>query len=324
MTADFRVPRGYAKVDWPFLKRYEDGSSPSYPIYPAKFLPVAFEDKVNNDPIVLLPGTWVGRLDRSTHSALDASFLGNGDLVPACPNDYTITYTSLDVDADNGGVGYSTPDIDEDSDTAVAATGASTATVVAVKPLGVTLRPMYANWLNDKYVNYKRDLIGSWKSRGFVARIPCITANEAAIRVGDVVMLDNASSPTWNPTDNTANIPGRLKRLSGATLANVYEWIVGRCVEKVHLGKQDSASAGQTLRAAIGTGAPRTLTNFDSDYLYPDDDRENWREASKIIDNPGIGLGPSEATLGREPQLLYARADSSGDFWAIDIEVNVV
>lgn len=323
---DFRIPRGYAKVDWPFAKRFEDGSSPSYPIHPATFLPVAFEDKVADDPIVLIPGTWVGRLDRDTHSALvTKGFFSNGALVPACPNAYTIEYTALDVSEANGGMGYATRDIDVDSDTAVAAAGTSSSTVAAVKPLGVVLRPLYAYWLSEDYENYNRDLIASWKSRGFIARIPCVTANEAAIRVGDLVMLDDTASPNWDPTAPADSVPGRLKRLDGATLnATLLPYVVGRCVDKVILGKQDSTSAGQTLRAAIGTAAPRTLTNIDTDYLYPDDDREGWRVASKVLDQPGMGLGPSEATLGRDPYLLYARADSSGYFYAIDIEVNVM
>jgi len=314
----YRVPRGYSRTDWPWQPRFEhDGTTPSYAVRPAKFLPVAAEDQVHDDPIVLIPGTFVGRLDLDQHSALDASFLTGGPLVPACPVAYTVTYSALDLATSAYG---GTPDIDEDEDTVVAATGASTATVAATRPLWVTLKPHYAGWLEDRHTNYVRQLFETGKSKLLIARIPAITANEKLIRVGDKVMLDNTTSPTWDPYAATPSTVGRLKRFDGAAVA-LTEYVVGKCVNKTRLARQSSASEGQTLRAAIGTSAPRTLTNINqtAEYLWPAG--EQFEMDSKIETAKGLGLGPSSETLGRPPELLYARADASGDFWALDIEI---
>lgn len=318
---EYRIPREMTRVEYPFKKLHDPGYSPSYPIHPAAFLPVHSRDNVHDDPIVLPPGTWVGRLDRTQHSALWADWGGAGALVPACPAAYLMGYTALDVEASGG---FATPDIDVNPDTPVAAAGNSTTTVAAVKPLGVLMKPLYAGWLSTKYENYKRDLIASWRSRHVAVTIPAITTNEKAIQIGDVVILDTTGSPVWKPTDPANCVAGRIKRLAGETLtAALSEYRVGRCIGKTLLGKQASTSAGQSLRAAIGTAAPRTLTNFDPDYKFPDGDEQAWREAALIETPDGLGLGASSATLGREPHLLFATADASGYFWSLDIEVSV-
>lgn len=311
-----RIPRGHEAVRWPFLKVFEPGHSPSYKCYAARFLPIAAVDRVHEDPYVLLPGTFVGRLDNTVHAAVDSSFRDRGDIVPACPNAYTVTYSAYDVE-------FGTPDLDADKDTVVTAAGASTATVAATLPLGIVMGPIYASWMVERYTNYQRNLISGWKSRDCIVRIPCITANEKLVKLNDQVMLDDTASPSYNPQDLANSLPGRIMTWDG-TLANT-PYIVGKCVGKHLLGKQVTPTAGQTLQAAL-VGAPRAPANFDLDYQYDGvsiDFADEWRAALNAVTPLNSGLAGGQQTLGRSGDLLYARADGSGDFWAIDIEVNI-
>lgn len=319
--ADFRTPRGYGRVDWPFLTRFENGTTPSYPLRPALFLPVWIEDKVQSDPVVLPPGTFVGRLNARDHSSLNAAFTAEGYLAPACPVAYQVTYSALDV-ADAVDTGSGTPSMDGDGTTLVTVAGDSTATIL-VKPCGITARPYYAGWLSSRYQNYDPYMFQTWISGLHIVRIPAMTTNEAAIEAGDLVMLDDTASPKWAGSAGTLGTPGRLQAFNGGSYGNDQEFVVGRCVNKVQIGKQASTSAGQSLRTAIGTSAPRTLTNINttSTYLWPTG--ENFQVQAKVEGVPGMQLSATSATLGRPAELLWARADASGNFWALDILLRV-
>jgi len=274
-----------------------------------------------DDAITLLPGTFVGRLSPSTHSALDSSFTDGRWLTPACPAAYLVSYSALDLASDffNG-----TPDLDVDADTAVAAAGNTDATVAATTPVGVITHPFYAGWIPGTYENYDIQLNAAWMSGGAIFRMPALTANEKLIEPGDVVMLDDTSTPDYDPIAllaTGASTPGRIMVFDD-TVANV-KFKVGRCVNKIRLGRQASYVANQSLRTAIGTGAPRTLTNLNSTtaYLWPTG--ENFEPQSKVEVVPGTGLSASSQTMGRPSELLFALPDSNGDYWALDIELAV-
>lgn len=320
---DFRTPRGHSRVDWPFMTRFENGTTPSYPLRPAVFLPVWAVDRLANDPYVLPPGTFVGRLNDADHSGLDASFLTGGPLVPACPVAYTVTYGANDL-TDAVDTGIWTPDLDADASTAVTAAGASSTTVAAVKPLGIIARPYYAGYLSSRYENYDPYMYQTWISGLHIVRIPVMTAAEAAVEAGDLVKLSDNASPDWDPGSLSASTstPGRVHAWDSGALADV-EYVVGRCVNKVLLGKQSSITAGQSLRTAIGTAAPRTLTNLDTTetYLWPSS--EPYKINSKTEGVPGLGLSATSATMGRSAEELWAYPDASGIYYALDILLRV-
>lgn len=315
----FRTPRGLNKWSFPYMAAFENSQTPSYPIKPALFLPVYAVDKNRNDPIVLPPGTFVGTLNARDHSALDSTFTDGGYIAPACGVAYVLTYGANDLeDAIDDNTG--TPDIDVNASTIVAAAGDSTATLI-VKPLGVIGKPMYAGWLKDRWDNYNPDLFQGWISKDIIIRIPCITANEKLIEAGDLVKLDDTASPKWNPGDLTATA-GRLMAFDGGSYANDHEYVVGRCTRKIHLGRQATPSAGTTLDSAIGASAPRTHgLDTTAAYLWPTE--TNFKVQSKAEGVPGHKLSATSETLGRPAELLYARSDSNGDFWAIDVKIEI-
>lgn len=322
-----RVPRGRGRTDWPFESRYENGTTPGYYLKPAKFLPVWYIDKLRNDAVVIPPGTFIGRLNQRDHTTVDSSFFTGGGsddpLAPACPLAYTVTYSASDI-TDAVDDGYYTADLDANATTAVTAAGASsTDTQAGVKPLGITYRPYYSNVMEDIYENWDPDLGQAWVSGLHVVRIPCLTTGEMAVEAGDLVKLNDTTSPSWNPGNLTSSTPGRVHAYDAGALGDM-EYVVGRCTNKVRLARQSSASAGQTLRAAIGTSAARgTYTNLNTTdtYLWPAN--ENFKVASKSEGVPGLQLSATSATVGRPAEMLWARADSNGDFWAIDILLRV-
>jgi len=320
---DFRTPRGYGKVDWPFLTRFQDGTTPSYAVRAASFLPVWAVDKVQDDPIVIPPGTFVGRLNETDNSGIDSTFIGNGDLAPACPVTYTVTYGSNDL-ADAIDTGTGTPDIDVDSSTIVTATGVGATSVGVVKPCGIAARPYYAGWIKDRYENYDPHLLQTWISGLHVVRIPAMSPGEWAVQAGDLVQLSTAATPDWNPGDlySATSTPGRVEAFDAGALADM-EYVVGRCVNKTRVARQSSYSAGQRLSTAIGTAAPRTLTNINTTdtYLWPTG--ENFKVQSKVEGVPGFQLSATSATMGRPSELMWAYPDANGDYWALDILLRV-
>jgi hypothetical protein len=289
--SNLRVPRGYAKFRTPYNESQE-GKRPTFQnVQAAHFLPVAKVDEHKHDPIVLLPGTFVGRLAADASGIPDA-YRASEPLVPACPLAYTVTYTAQDVDAD-GHWGGGTPDIDSaDGTDLVSAAGASVDTVPATKPLGVVYRPQYASWLKDRFTNYERNQFTmSWLAWGQNIEIPAMTTNEKLIRIGDLVCLDDTATPSYNPYGN----------------------VVGRCVGRHKIISQGTPSAGQTLTAARAAGnLDETTLNADLDYP----------ELKKVQTVPGLGLAGSGNT-GIPAYFDFATADANGDFYALEIEVRV-
>lgn len=318
-----RTARGYNKVDWPFLSRFTDGTTPSYPLRAAKFLPVWAVDKLHNDPITIPPGTFVGRLNSTDNSGIDSSFTAEGYLAPACPVTYTVVYGSNDLE-DAIDDGLWTPDIDADASTAVTATGAGATAVGVVKPCGITARPYYAGWLKDRFDNYDPHLLQTWISGLHVVRIPALSPKEWTVQAGDLVQMCSDATPIWNPGNLYAatSTPGRVEPFDAGALADM-EYVVGRCVNKLRIARQASYSAGQRLSTAIGSGAPRSPANINTTdaYLWPEG--ENFKVQSKVEGVPGLSLSSTSATLGRPSELLWAYPDGNGDYWALDILLRV-
>jgi hypothetical protein len=236
-----------------------------------------------------------------------------------------VTYSAYDeTTAETGG----TIDIDGDG-TTYASTGASTATIGPILPIGVVPQPLYASYLSSRYTNYSRNTeTVQFLVQNQAILIPAISAREQAIEIGDVVCLDDTASPTHNPLLTTGGIPGRLMPLSDTTTADVAalkakseyivgrcidrsEYIVGRCIDRFPIAKQSSTSQNQTYRAAL------LADNVDVDEVSKSWGFHSMRLVQTV---PGLGL-PGSGTLGVPGYLTFSTADASGYFWGLVIVV---
>jgi len=306
-----RTGRGYGKIHHPYQELYE-GVRPSIQgLRAANFLPIAMLDKLHDDdPIVLLPGTFVGRLNTAASAVSTASTYTNAEeaaraVVPACWGDYTVTYGTHDTD-------FVTDAIDSDPAASGATAGASTATVSDVKPIGVLTAPVYSNLLKTKYTNYSRDLMPSVLMGNYSIVIPAVTVNERAIEPGDIVRVDGngGTAATWIPTANSplANSPGRLVAWDGNTGSAGY--VVGRCVDKYRVGTI-AGTTNDTVASLIGAA---TVTNQNTD--------QQFNTLKKVQTVPGLGLSGS-GTQGIPAMFEHATIDGSGDFFALVIKVDL-
>jgi hypothetical protein len=306
-----RTGRGYGKIHHPYQELYE-GVRPSIQgLRAANFLPVAMLDKLHDDdPIVLLPGTFVGRLNTAASAVSTASTYTDAEeaaraVVPACWGDYTVTYGTHDTD-------FVTDAIDSDPTASGATAGASTATVSDVKPIGVLTAPVYSNLLKTKYTNYSRDLMPSVLMGNYSIVIPAVTVNERAIEPGDIVRVDGngGTAATWIPTANSplANSPGRLVAWDGNTGSAGY--VVGRCVDKYRVGTIGS-TLNATVKSKIGT---ETVSNQNAD--------QQFNTLKRVQTVPGLGLSGS-GTQGIPAMFEHATTDGNGDFFALVIKVDL-
>ncbi|MFQ5474936.1 MAG: hypothetical protein ACE5DM_03810 [Candidatus Nanoarchaeia archaeon] len=301
---------------------------------PAKFLPVAFVDKLHDDdPVVLLPGTWVGLLNTGTTFGVN-----NGTaqvtaeksaraLVPSSTNPYKVVYSSDDVT-------FGTPDLDSHASTAAGVSAAGTSTGVVnsfregVRPIGVVSAPVYSSSLTDKYNNYTRDLTPSLLCGNYNIVIPAITPNEKLIEPGDRVVIDTPTGADgtisydetglWSPQSvgsNGTNVVGRLRKVDyaevttgAAALQDQGEYIVGRCIHK--------------WTVARGTITEGTLLSADIDNLSGQDSNHGYTTLNRVQTVPGLGLAGS-ATKGIPAMFKHARADGQGYYYALEIRVDL-
>ena len=322
-----RTALGYGRVSWAYHELFE-GVRPSIPgLMPAEFLPVAALDESHEfDPVVLLPGTVVGRAGIAAIGSLPTTVNQYRPLVPACPVAYTLTYGTNDLATARFG---GTLDIDStDATTVVAATGVSSTTLGPIKPIGIVPQPVYSPLLPKRYNNYDRNMaVSPFLVQHQAILIPAITTAERLIEPGDKVTCDFTGSPTYNPGSLAASTPGRLQRMSAAATtaitaaseaeieeaAALSEWVVGRCIDKFPIASQASASAGQTYRAALAAG------NVDTASVS-----KLWGFSSmRLVQTvPGLGL-PGSGTEGVPGSLTFATADAGGIFWGLVIVVQV-
>lgn len=310
----FFKPFGADVRRYPFWDRTSTGSFPRHltltDAKPGTFLPIVADDEAVQVPIVMYPGTFVGVVNARDHSGVAAVYKAESPsvLVPAANAAYTLTYNSIDLATNRWGLG--TPDLDDTGGAAVAAVGASTATIAATVPLGFVAEPLYSQRFQSYYTNLKMQPQVVLVASGRVLRIPCITTNEKLIYPGDVVMVDGGG--TWDPNGAlTSTVAGRLVKYDD-TAAKV-KYIVGRCIGR--------------HRICRGTATPATVLLTDIRNAAVDTSTMNTKEGYDLLARdqtvPSLLLQGS-ATLGVPSALTFARADASGDYWAIDVAVGVL
>ena len=311
-----RIGRGYEKIHHPYQELYE-GVRPSIQgLRAAKFLPVAMLDKLHDDdPIVLLPGTFVGRMNSDSMVGASTA-LGDQEetaraLLPASTNLYKIQYSAFDSD-------FGVYDIDGSTvSTAVSAAGTSTGMVQKIKPLGVITAPVYSDVLKDKYTNYKRDLMPSVLMGNYTVVIPAITNDEKSIEPGDLVRVAGSTTQTdtgathyavSKSTNTGAGVPGRLTTYDPSTVAEqaLADYVVGRCIDKYVVARG-------TAVTRLGSDSA-TLSNLNTDHQY--------NTLKKVQTVPGLGLSGS-GTQGVPAMFEHAVSDSSGDYFALVIKLDL-
>lgn len=313
-----RIGRGYEKIHHPYQELYE-GVRPSIQgLRAAKFLPIAMLDKLHDDdPIVLLPGTFVGRMNEDT--MVNDTLLGTAEetartLVPAATAKYKITYTDKDND-------FGIYDVDGATVTTKATAGTSTGMLQKVKPIGIITAPVYSEVLKDKYTNYKRDLMPSVLMGNYTVVIPAITNSEKAIQPGDLVRVagpttqtftGDAHAATTKATNTGFNVPGRLATYDPSTTAEqlLGDYVVGRCIDKYVVAR---GTASTRLSADFDDNNV-TLSNLNTDHQY--------NTLKKVQTVPGLGLSGS-GTQGIPAMFEHAVSDASGDYFALVIKLDL-
>jgi len=308
-----RIGRGYDKIHHPYQELYE-GVRPSIQgLRAANFLPVAMLDKLHDDdPIVLLPGTFVGRVNAGASAMSVGGAYADLEeaaraVVPACWGAYTVTYAQNDID-------FVTDDLDSDHiASGVTVAEASVGTVTGVKPIGVITAPVYANLLKTKYTNYSRDLMPSVLMGNYTIVMPAITTKEKLIEPGDLVRVDGdgGAAATWNPVTNStaANSPGRLIAWDGAAASANY--VVGRCVDKYRVGTI-AGDTNATVKSRLAAG--ETVSNQNSDHQF--------NTLKRVQTVPGLGLSGS-GTQGIPAMFEHATLDANDHFYALVIKVDL-
>lgn len=309
-----RIGRGYDKIHHPYQELYE-GVRPSIQgLRAANFLPIAMLDKLHDDdPIVLLPGTFVGRINAGASAvSVDGAYADLEEaaraVVPACWGAYAVTYAQNDID-------FVTDDLDSDHiASGVTVAGASIGTVTGVKPIGVITAPVYSNLLKTKYTNYSRDLMPSVLMGNYTIVMPAITIKEKLIEPGDLVRVDGdgGSAVSWNPVTNetAANSPGRLIAWDGAVASANY--VVGRCVDKYRVGTVAGGVTDATVTAALAAGG--SITNQNTDHQF--------NTLKRVQTVPGLGLSGS-GTQGIPAMFEHATLDGDDHFYALVIKVDL-
>ena len=277
---------------------------------PGTFLPILMDDEAVQVPIVMYPGTFVGVLNSRDHTDVPTIYQDESPsvLVPASNAAYTLTYNSIDLDTNR--FAFGTPDLDASDGAVVSSTGATSTSIAATVPLGIVAEPLYSQRFQSYYTNLKMQPQVVLVASGRVLRIPCITANEKLVMPGDVVMVDGGAS--WNPNGAlTTTVAGRCMKFDD-TAAKV-KYIVGRCIGR-HKICSGTAVAGTVLLTDIRNAAV-TAASLNT--------KEGYDLLARDQTVPSLLLQGS-ATLGVPSALTFARADASGDYWAIDIALGVL
>lgn len=303
-----RTPKGFER-NRPNYQELCEGVRPTDTAQPREAytgLPHVRIDTYHDDPIVIDPGTIIGRV---SWTGAGSTMLGK--VVPAVLPTSTGT-AEADVNLKIKGT-------TEAEDSWGLPDGTSGELDVGfVKPLGVAYQPIYSFILQANYTNYTRNVNIGFVT-DYVVMVPAINAEEHAIRDGDVVVLGSGdtygagwSSTTMSTTDYRA---GRYARYD-ADWAFANERVVGRCLKKIRLATS-SSSEGTKLSSDLDN---ITLTSEAS---------SEFQDLDKVQTVPGLGLSGS-GTKGIPAYLLDATLDdgtnhSSGNasFWALIILVRL-
>jgi len=240
-------------------------------------------------------------------------------IVPACGAAYTLTYRAYDLATDEHGGTY---DLDvADGETIVAAAGASATSIARVRPIGIVQETVWSQAFYRRSLNYQQQPMVNLLSRGQVVRIPVITTEEQLIYPGDEVMVtDTATTLNWDAT--TAAQPGRLKRFSDAAgahasvdaLVAAQALRVGRCIGRHKIISQTTPSAGSLLLSDV-------LANLVNKSTINTD--QGYDQLARVNTVPAVTGLQGGGTLGVPSPLTFARADASGDYWAIDVAIGI-
>lgn len=287
----------------------------------AWFLPVLSKDYNKSSsggglPIVLWPGTIVGILNGRDHTSVPSAFRAQSHsvLVPAHQHasGYNIVYSAYDLASDEFGGTY---DLDESSsEVIVASTGATTTAVAKTRPLGVVQDAVVSQAYQRRHRNLKLQYDNiNILSQGKVLRIPVITDEERDIRPGDRVMVSDGAGD-YDPINSpVTSYPGRWKKVNESGAYSQEAFVMGRCVGRHRIVKQSSVTSDTLLLTDIQNA------NIDKTTLNED---EGYHTFNRVQTVPGVYLQGS-GTMGVPSPLTFARADASGEFWAIDIALAV-
>lgn len=290
--SSYRIPRGYG-IDTVQYQEISEGVRPQGSALPVEAwtgLPPVLVDEVHHDPIVLMPGTFVG---------IATGGYADGKLFPAHTQTGNITlYGNAD---DSTYWGLRGGDL-----TATA----NLVTAGPVPPLGVIYNKVYSFKLQDQFLNYKRnDNVGVLTD--WLIQIPAVTANERLIRVGDLVQISTAGTvygrgATLESNSTEDSLMGRLMPWDGTAASMKY--VIGRCYGKIAF--------------ADGTAAADARLKDDTTYTLTTAGRNEFKGLEKVQTVPGLGNAGS-GTKGVPTWLLDARADSSGSYYALTILVRL-
>lgn len=286
--ASFRIPRGYS-VNVPQYRELMEGVRPESSATPMEAwtgLPPVQIEELHHDPVVIMPGTFVGIATGGTAA---------GKLFPAhgITGNMTGRFSSTD---DTWGLR-----------TSDATWAAGTITAGPVLPLGVVYNPVYSFNLQEAFVNYKRnESVGVLTD--YLIQIPAITSAERDIKIGEMVMINNTANEYGRAASLASinNLMGRLKAWDNS--ATTLKFVVGRCLGKVEFA-DGSASAGTKL-------------NADSTWSLTTAGKAEFKGLDKVQTVPGLGLAGS-GTKGVPAWLQEATADGDGKYYALNILVRL-
>ncbi|MCB1713162.1 MAG: hypothetical protein KDH96_12020 [Candidatus Riesia sp.] len=303
-----RIPRGY-DVNRPYYNEYCEGQRPvlgSTATEAWTGLAHTRVDELHHDPIVIEPGTLVGVITGN-------ATIGEGKLVPAVMGTgigdvgNLVQYGAANV--------WGLP------------TASGSHSVGKVKPLGVCYQPIYSFNLQALYTNYTRNTAVGFVT-DYVIQVPAVNSDEWDIEVGDTVILGTGKRHGITFTQPSANataayrtyasglhLAGRYAALKNhTTLDDLAERTVGKCLNRVYLGRDTGATQGDTLADRIAAGTTTFSISTEA--------QNEWAKLSKIQTVPGLPLTGS-GTLGIPGFFLGARADSNKDFWGLTLLIRI-
>jgi len=289
--ASYRIPRGYS-VNVPQYRELMEGVRPESSATPMEAwtgLPPVQVEELHHDPIVIMPGTFVG---------IATGGFAEGKVFPAHGRTGAQTITGRFSSTDDTW-GLST------SDVGWTATGVTAGPVL---PLGVVYNPVYSFNLQQAFVNYKRN-----ESLGiltdYLIQIPAITTDEKTILPGQMVMISDTADEYGRAASlsDKNKVLGRLKAWDGS--ATTLKYVVGRCYGKVAFA-DGTASAGTKLSADTTSWSLTAAGTAE------------FKGLDKVQTVPGLGLAGS-GTKGVPAWLQDATADGSGIYYALNILVRL-
>lgn len=298
----YRIPRGY-DVRRPYYQEISEGVRPviqTQPLEAYTGLPPVAIDQLHHDPIVIDAGTIVGI---ATGSAAAGKILPTAWCTGASDSpEFSFTNHS-------DGATWGLP------------TTTTTLSVGTVKPIGVVFAPQYSFMLQNQFTNYKRSHnVGIVTD--YVIQVPARTSDEHSIYPGDVVMAADTGSNTTAPygmvaaaTIYSGGMAGRYKKytqVSGGTDAS--EFIIGRCLNRLHFGSQSSATQGTLLQTE--------LSSNPSNFSLTTAGAAEFQDLNKVQTHPGHTIAGS-GTKGVPGHLMGAISDSSGYYVALTILVRL-